>query len=78
MDYEDTFAPVSRLTSVQTLLVVIATTKNWNLFQMDVKNAFINGDTSEEIYMRSPLGFSILTEKVCHLRWALYGLKQAP
>ena len=45
---------------------------------MDVKNAFLNGDFSEEIYMQPPLGLSIESNKVCGLRHALYGFKQAP
>ena len=45
---------------------------------MDVKNAFLNGDLSEEIYMQHSLGLFVESNKVCHLRFALYGLKQAP
>jgi hypothetical protein len=77
VDYEETFAPVARLTSVRALLVV-ATSRHWSLCQMDVKNAFLNGDLSEEVYMQLPPGLSHSTNKVCRLRQALYGLKQAP
>ena len=45
---------------------------------MDVKNAFLNRDLSEEVYMQPPLGLSVDCNKVCHLQRALYGLKQAP
>ena len=45
---------------------------------MDVKNAFLNGNLIEDIYMQPPLGLSIEPNKVWHLRRAFYGLKQAP
>ena len=45
---------------------------------MDVKNSFLNGKLSEEVYMQPPPGLSVDANKVCHLRYAFYGLKQAP
>uniref|UniRef100_A0A2N9FKW8 Integrase catalytic domain-containing protein n=1 Tax=Fagus sylvatica TaxID=28930 RepID=A0A2N9FKW8_FAGSY len=77
IDYEETFAPVARITSVRSLLAITAV-HQWPLFQMDVKNAFLNGDLTEEVYMQAPPGYSDCPDKVCILRRALYGLKQAP
>ncbi|KAG9444835.1 hypothetical protein H6P81_016175 [Aristolochia fimbriata] len=77
IDYEETFAPVARLTSVRVLLV-IATIRHWDFFQMNVKNAFLNGALIEEVYMVPPSGSSHPSGQVCRLRRALYGLKQAP
>uniref|UniRef100_A0A2N9HCN5 Integrase catalytic domain-containing protein n=1 Tax=Fagus sylvatica TaxID=28930 RepID=A0A2N9HCN5_FAGSY len=80
IDYEETFAPVARLSSVRTLITVSAS-RHWPLFQMDVKNTFLNGELTEEVYMQLPPGFSQppgFSPKVCRLRRALYGLKQAP
>ena len=53
IDYEETFALVARISSVRALLAVAAARK-WDLFQMDVKNAFLNGNLSEEVYMQPP------------------------
>ncbi|GKV02057.1 hypothetical protein SLEP1_g14541 [Rubroshorea leprosula] len=77
IDYEETFAPVARLTSVCSFLA-IAAIRRWKLFQMDVKNAFLNGDLEEEVYIKPPTGFHHPPNKVCRLRRALYGLKQSP
>ena len=66
IDYEETFAPVARISSVCALLAVVATSK-WDLFQMDVKNTFLNEDLSEEVYMQPPPGLSVDFNKVCHL-----------
>ena len=43
---------------------------------MDVKNAFLNGDLSEEVYMQPPSGLSVESNKVCRFQRALYSLKQ--
>ena len=45
---------------------------------MDVKNAFLNRNLSEEVYMQPPFGLSVESNKICHIRRALYGLKQIP
>jgi len=50
--------------------------RHWQLFQMDVKNAFMNGDLAEEVYMHPPPNYDHPPHKVCRLRSALYSLKQ--
>ena len=79
IDYEETFAPVAKLNTIQ-VLPSLAANLDWPLHQPDVKNAFLNGDLAEEVYMEIPLGFETQTtrNKVCKLRRSLYGLKQSP
>jgi hypothetical protein len=79
IDYEETFAHVSRYTSICTI-IALATSMGWKLHQMDVKTAFLNGEIEEEVYIEQPDGFVIHEQKshVCRLKKSLYGLKQAP
>ncbi|KAL8130930.1 hypothetical protein AgCh_007017 [Apium graveolens] len=77
IDYSETFAHVAKMTIIRTLIAVAAV-RNWDIYQMDVKNAFLNGDLSETVYMHPPVGYSTFPNMVCKLRKALYGLKQAP
>jgi hypothetical protein len=59
------------------LALAIVATKGWEFHQMDVKNAFLHGDLSKEIYMEKPHGFMQDSYLVCRLKKSLYGLKQA-
>ncbi|GJV99549.1 retrovirus-related pol polyprotein from transposon TNT 1-94 [Tanacetum coccineum] len=78
-DFFDTYSPVTRITSIRTL-IAIAAIHNLIIHQMDVKTAFLNGELDEEIYMQQPEGFVVKGQehKVCKLVKSLYGLKQAP
>ena len=79
VDYEETFAPVARYTSIRSVFALAAVMK-WKIHQMDVKTAFLNGVVEEEVYVEQPLGFETHDREshVCRLKKALYGLKQAP
>lgn len=68
VDCEETFAPVAKMTTVRTI-IVIAASQNWSLCQMDVKNAFLHGDLKENIYMKPLPGlFLSPTSDVCKLK----------
>lgn len=78
IDYSETFTPVAKLNTVRVLLS-IAANLDWPLQQLNVKNAFLNGDLEEGVYMEFPPGFEDrFGSKVCKLRKFLYGLKQSP
>lgn len=67
IDYTETFAPVAKMTTIRTMLVVAAV-KKWELHLMDMNNVFLHGDLNEEIYMKLPPGFSSSDQtKVCKL-----------
>jgi hypothetical protein len=79
IDYNDVFAPVVRWSTIRAILALAAKYR-WDLHQLDVITAFLNGDIHEEIFMEIPEGFlgSLDPSKVCKVNRALYGLKQAP
>jgi hypothetical protein len=61
VDFEEVFAPVARLESVR-LLMALAAQYSWQIHQMDVKSAFLNGDLIEEVYVSQPPGFEYSKE----------------
>ncbi|KAL9274273.1 Retrovirus-related Pol polyprotein from transposon TNT 1-94-like protein [Drosera capensis] len=78
VDYKETFSPVSSKDSFRTIMALVAYF-DLELYQMDVKTAFLNGDIEETIYMVQPENFEVDDPKkmVCKLRKSIYGLKQA-
>ncbi|GAU31045.1 hypothetical protein TSUD_214810 [Trifolium subterraneum] len=78
IDYNEVFAPVARWDTIRTVLALLAS-KGWNVYQLDVKSAFLHGELIENVYIEQPLGYQKEGKnKVYKLRKALYGLKQAP
>ena len=79
INYTEVFAPVARLDTVRVLLAVTAQ-YSWEVFQLDVKSAFLHGELQEEVYVQQPAGFITKGKEnhVYKLRKALYGLRQAP
>ena len=78
VDYDETFSPVAKIKSIR-IMLAIAAYHNYEVWQMDVKTAFLNGKLSEDVYMTQPEGFehAKYPNKVCKLEKSLYGLKQA-
>ncbi|KAK8564635.1 hypothetical protein V6N12_058218 [Hibiscus sabdariffa] len=78
IDYDETFSPVAMFKSIR-ILLAIAAFHDYEIWQMDVKTAFLNGKLEEDVYMTQPEGFVVPknAEKVCKLQRSIYGLKQA-
>nr|GEZ06657.1 retrovirus-related Pol polyprotein from transposon TNT 1-94 [Tanacetum cinerariifolium] len=79
IDFEESFSPVARLEVVR-MFVAYTAHKNFTIYQMDVKTAFLNGPLKEEVFVSQPDGFvdPDFPNHVYRLKKALYGLKQAP
>jgi len=79
VNYEETFVPISRYTSIKTIMS-LSSVFGWQLYQMDVKTTFLNGMIEEEVYINPLRGSEVHGRKthVCRLKKSLYKLKQAP
>ncbi|GJX40943.1 putative ribonuclease H-like domain-containing protein [Tanacetum coccineum] len=79
IDYDEVFAPVARIEAIR-LFLAYASFKDFVVYQMDVKSAFLYGNIEEEVYVCQPLGFEDpeFPDRVFKVEKALYGLHQAP
>ena len=75
IDYDETFVPIAKMAIIRVLLAKAAT-KGWHLHQIDVKNAFLQGELEEHVYMVQSPGFQFdkNASNVCQLKKSLYGL----
>jgi hypothetical protein len=79
IDYDETFAPVTRYSSIRSIFA-LSVQMGWRIHQMDVKTVFLNGIIEEEVYIEKPEGFGTFDRELhaCRLKRVLYELKQAP
>jgi hypothetical protein len=79
VDYDETFSPVIKPTTIQTLLT-LAVSRGCPVHHLDVKNTFLHDTLFETAYCSQPTGFGDPThpQLVCWLNKSLYDLKQAP
>ena len=72
VDYDETFSPVAMTKSIR-ILLAIAAHYDYEIWQMDVKTTFLNGNLTEEVYMTQPEGFTSKdSNKVCKLQKSIY------
>ncbi|GJU39191.1 putative ribonuclease H-like domain-containing protein [Tanacetum coccineum] len=79
IDYDEVFAPVARIEAIR-LFLAYASFKDFVVYQMDVKSAFLYGKIEEDMYVCQPPGFKDpdFLDRVYKVEKALYGLHQAP
>nr|GEV82140.1 retrotransposon protein, putative, Ty1-copia subclass [Tanacetum cinerariifolium] len=78
IDYEETFSPVAEIRAIR-ILIAITAYNDYEIWQMDVKIAFLNGCLDKDIYIEQPKGYvdPKYPNRVCKLQRSIYGLKQA-
>ncbi|GJU42150.1 ribonuclease H-like domain-containing protein [Tanacetum coccineum] len=79
IDYDEVFSPVARIEAIR-IFLAYASFKDFVVYQMDVKSAFLYGKIEEEVYVCQPPGFEdpYFPDRVYKVKKALYGLHQAP
>ncbi|GKG26090.1 retrotransposon protein, putative, ty1-copia subclass [Tanacetum coccineum] len=76
INYEETFSPVADIIVIR-ILIAKAAFYYYEIWQMDVKTAFLNGYLNEEVYTEQPVVSQKFPNQVCKLKHSIYGLKQA-
>ena len=76
VDYFEVYASTGMYKTMRVFFVVVAS-RDMELRQLDVPQAFTQAPLDEDVYMEMPQGFE-LNGMVCHLKKSLYGLKQSP
>nr|GEU89848.1 reverse transcriptase domain-containing protein [Tanacetum cinerariifolium] len=78
IDCDETFSYIVKPATIQTVLSLVVS-RQWPIYQLDVKNAFLHDHLTKTVYMHQPPGFTDLahSDYVCLLQKSLYGLKQA-
>ncbi|KAM6562061.1 hypothetical protein CsatB_022059 [Cannabis sativa] len=73
LDFSETFSPVVKASTIR-IVLTIAVSYNWEIRQLDINNAFLNGNLEEDVYMHQPEGFEDPTKPnhVCKLHKSLY------
>ena len=74
VDFSEMFAPTPSAVSV-TIAVAVANEKGWLLWHLDVKQAFIQAQLDEDVYLRFPAGCGDMSSEVILLQRAVYGLR---
>ena len=79
IDYTEVFAPLARWDTIRMTIALVAR-NSWNVYQLDVKSAFLYGELKEAVFVEQPQGYKKKgqEDKTYKLKKALYGLKQAP
>ena len=76
IDFMETYSPTPEALCVKTV-VAVAVERDWELRQLDVKQAFIQADFDYDVYMKLPDGCGDKSGEIVKLNKAVYGLKQA-
>jgi hypothetical protein len=78
IDFNETFAPVAKFTTIRTMLAVAAS-QGYRVSQMYISTAYLHASVEEDLYMHQPEGYAHPgrdgQELVCKLNKSLYGLK---